>query len=72
MNIDPKDLSDAELAAQAGEWRRPALHSQHDANGRAHEVEQELCTRSGALSTLGADLHAPRMRRAPWWAFWRR
>lgn len=68
----PEELTDDALAAQAAEWRRRALHGEHDANGRAHVLERELRRRSEALSTLGADLRAPTERRAPWWAFWRR
>jgi hypothetical protein len=66
----PEDLSDAELAQQAAEWRSRALQGDHAANGRAHELERELRRRSGALSTLGAELKAPARRRAPWWRFW--
>lgn len=69
---DPEGLTDDELAAQAAEWRRRALHGEHDANGRAHVLERELRRRSGALSTLGAELRNPARRLAPWWAFWRR
>jgi len=67
-----KLLGDDELAALAAKWRTRALHGDRDANGRAHELERELRRRSGALSTLGADLRNPSSKRAPWWAFWRK
>ena len=65
-------LSDDELAALAGQWRSRALQGERDANGRAHELERELRRRSGALSTLGAELRNPRQPIRPWWAFWRK
>ena len=67
-----EELPDDALAVQAAEWRRRALHGEDNANGRAHLLERELRRRSGALSTLSADLRAPAERHAPWWAFWRR
>lgn len=73
--MEPKELErldDDELAALAAQWRTRALHGDRNANGRAHELERELRRRSGALSTLGADLRHPSSRRTPWWAFWRK
>ena len=70
MTNSEQQLTDDELAAQAAEWRRRALHGEHDANDRAQVLERELRRRSGALSTLGADLRAPASRRRPWWRFW--
>ena len=67
-----ENLSDDQLAALAAQWRARALHGERDANGRAHELERELRRRSGALSTLGAELRTPRRIAGPWWAFWRK
>ena len=67
-----ENLSNDQLAALAAQWRARALHGERDANGRAHELERELRRRSGALSTLGAELRAPRRIARPWWAFWRK
>ena len=69
---DLEQLGDEELAALATHWRARALHGDRDANGRAHELERELRRRSGALSTLGAQLRAPAQPRRSGWAFWRR
>ena len=68
--IEPEQLSDEELAREAFEWRRRALSGDQDARGIAHELERELRRRSGALSTLGAALKEPPVRRKPWWRFW--
>ena len=68
--IPPEQLSDEDLAREAGEWRRRALHGDRDANGRAHELEREVVRRAGALSTLRAVLGEPRVRPKPWWRFW--
>ena len=65
---DFETLTDDELAALAAQWRTRALQGERDANGMAHELER----RSGALSTLGAELRSPAVRKAPWWAFWRK
>ena len=67
-----ENLSNDQLAALATQWRTRALHGERDANGRAHELERELRRRSGAQSTLGADLHAKDKGAGPWWAFWRK
>ena len=40
-------LSDAELEAQAKEWRRAALRGSKEARGHAHELEVELRKRRG-------------------------
>lgn len=68
--IQPEQLSDEDLAREAVEWRRRALHGDRDANGRAHELEREVVRRSGALSTLGAALRERPVRPKPWWRFW--
>jgi hypothetical protein len=68
--IQPESLSDEELAQNALEWRRRALGGEHAANGLAHELEREMRRRAGALSTLGAALREPAVRRKPWWRFW--
>ena len=68
--IEPEQLSDEDLAREAFEWRRRALSGEQDARGIAHELERELRRRSGALSTLGAALKPPPVRRKPWWRFW--
>ena len=69
---DLEHIGGEELAALATQWRARALHGDRDANGRAHELERELRRRSGALSTLGAQLRAPIQPQRAWWAFWRR
>jgi len=68
--IQPEQLSDEDLAREAVEWRRRALHGDRDANGRAHELEREVVRRAGALSTLRAVLNESRVRPKPWWRFW--
>lgn len=68
--IQPEQLSDEDLAREAVEWRRRALHGEQEARGIAHELEREIIRRAGALSTLRAALEAPAVRRKPWWRFW--
>ena len=67
---DLAKLGDEELAALAAQWRARALHGEHEANGRAHELEREIRRRAHALSTFGAKSQEPTKRRHPWWAFW--
>lgn len=51
------DLSDAELEAQAKEWRRAALRGSKEARGHAHVLEVELRRRQGFVNRrANADL----------------
>ncbi|RUR67495.1 hypothetical protein EJP67_10515 [Variovorax guangxiensis] len=69
-------LSDEELGAQAGQWRKRALQGDLHARGIAHELEREMRRRCGAPSTnydtldlRSLDLRTVTQRR--WWWFWR-
>jgi len=70
--LEIETLSDEDLAALAAQWRVRALRGERDANGRAHELEREIRRRSAALSTLSAQLRAPREPTYRWWRFWRK
>ncbi len=40
--MDPRELRDDELLAQAREWRQRALRGEQEARGFAHELECEV------------------------------
>jgi len=68
-------LPDEELARQAKDWRRRALHGEANAKGLAHRYEVELRRRFGMPEqgvlelqppSLNVPLPAPRQRRLRW------
>lgn len=40
--MDPRNLQDDELIAQARDWRQRALRGEKEARGLAHELEREV------------------------------
>lgn len=68
-------LSDEELRALAGDWRKRALQGDLHARGVAHELETEMRRRVGApfpnydtLDMRPLELRTAVQRR--WWRFW--
>jgi len=76
--MEPQDLQDHELKAQAHEWRARALRGDKKARGIAHELEREVRRRfsTPANDTIydGLDLRPLEQRqeeaRRPSWKFW--
>lgn len=76
--MEPQDLQDHELKAQAHEWRTRALRGDKKARGIAHALEREVRRRfsTPANDTVyeSLDLRSLEQRqevaRRPSWKFW--